>query len=55
MATVNNYERDIDYKNHRNKVFRRDANEVYTYDGTSEELQQDTDRLSEFIKHHLSV
>ncbi|MDW4049109.1 phage portal protein [Staphylococcus shinii] len=55
MATVNNYERDIEYKNHRNKVFRRDANEVYTYDGTSEELQQDTDRLSEFIKHHLSV
>ncbi|WP_437272700.1 phage portal protein [Staphylococcus succinus] len=55
MATVNNYERDTEYKEHRNKVFKRDANEVYTYDGTSAELQKDTDRLSEFIKHHLSV
>ena len=27
----------------------------YTLDGTSAELQQDTDRLNEFIKHHLSV
>ncbi|UXU53202.1 phage portal protein [Staphylococcus arlettae] len=55
MATVNNFERDLDYKQHRQKVFRRDANEVYTYDGSSEDLIHDSDRISDFLRHHLEA
>lgn len=55
MATVNNYERDLDYKQHRQKVFRRDATEIYTYDGSSDELIEDTVRISDFLRHHLEA
>lgn len=55
MAYVNNFERDIEYRNHRDAVYREDANEVYTYEGTSIELLQDKAQISEFIQHHIDA
>ncbi|MDW4355195.1 phage portal protein [Staphylococcus saprophyticus] len=55
MAHVNNFERDIEYRQHRDAVYREDANEVYTYDGDSTELLQDKKQISVFIGHHLEA
>lgn len=55
MAQVNNFERDIEYKNHRDAVYREDANEVYTYEGDSTDLLQDKEQISDFIRHHIEA
>lgn len=53
MAQVNNFERDIEYRQHRDAVYRDDATEVYTYEGSSIDLLQDKEQISTFIEHHI--
>ena len=55
MAQVNNFERDIEYRNHRDAVYREDANEIYTYEGDSTDLLQDKEQISDFIRHHIDA
>ncbi|MCZ6903796.1 MAG: phage portal protein [Rickettsia endosymbiont of Ixodes persulcatus] len=55
MAYVNNFERDIEYRNHRDAVYQEDATEVFTYEGNSTELLQDKQQISEFIERHIQV
>ena len=55
MSHVNNFERDIEYRHHRDAVFRRDATEVYSYEGTTEDLLDDRPQISRFIMHHLEA
>ncbi|MEL1145906.1 phage portal protein, partial [Staphylococcus epidermidis] len=53
MAHVNNFERDIERRQMRNEIYRRDAVEVYKYDGTTQDLLDNRNDISDFIRHHL--
>ena len=53
MLKVNEFERDEEYRQHRDKIYRRDAVETYRYDGTLSEILDDYDFISECISHHL--
>lgn len=55
MAHVNNFERDLESKERREAIYRRDAVEVYKYDGTARDLLDDIDDISDFITHHLEA
>lgn len=55
MAQVNNFEKDVEYRAHRNAIYRRDATELYSYEGTSEDLIDDKAQISKFIRHHLEA
>lgn len=55
MAHVNNFERDLESKQRREAIYRRDAVEVYKYDGTARDLLDNIDDISDFITHHLEA
>lgn len=55
MAHVNNFERDLESKKRREAIYRRDAVEVYKYDGTARDLLDNIDDISDFITHHLEA
>lgn len=55
MLKVNEFERDAEYRQHRDKIYRRDAVETYRYDGTLSEILDDYDFISECISHHLEA
>lgn len=55
MAHVNNFERDLDSKKRREAIYRRDAVEVYKYDGTARDLLDNIDDISDFITHHIEA
>lgn len=55
MAHVNNFERDLESKERREAIYRRDAVEVYKYDGTARDLLDNIDDISDFITHHLEA
>ena len=55
MAHVNNFETDLEAKQRRDAIYRRDAVETYKYDGTALDLLNNPDDISEFIKHHLEA
>lgn len=55
MLKVNEFERDAEYRQHRDKIYRRDAVETYRYDGTLSEILGDYDFISECISHHLEA
>lgn len=55
MLKVNEFERDEEYRQHRDKIYRRDAVETYRYDGTLSEILDDYDFISECISHHLEA
>ena len=55
MLKVNEFERDAEYRQHRNKIYRRDAVETYRYDGTLSEILGDYDFISKCISHHLEA
>ena len=38
MAHVNNFERDLERRQMRDEIYRRDAVETYKYDGTVQDL-----------------
>ncbi|RXK19451.1 phage portal protein [Macrococcus sp. DPC7161] len=51
---VNNFERDLDYKNHTGILTNDYANIEYKYDGTVDDLVNDYDMLAKFIEHHVN-
>lgn len=55
MAHVNNFERDIERRQQRDEIYRRDAVEVYKYDGQTIDLLNKPDDISKFIGHHLEA
>lgn len=55
MAHVNNFETDLEAKQRRDAIYRRDAVEVYKYDGSTIDLLNNPDDISEFISHHLEA
>ena len=55
MLKVNEFERDAEYRQHRDKIYRRDAVETYRYDGNLNDLLDDYDFISECIEHHLEA
>lgn len=55
MAHVNNFERDLESKQRREAIYRRDAVEVYKYDGTARDLLDNIDDISDFITHHIEA
>lgn len=55
MAHVNNFERDIERREMRDEIYRRDAVEVYKYDGTTQDLLDNRNDISDFIRHHLEA
>lgn len=55
MAHVNNFERDLESKKRREAIYRRDAVEVYKYDGTARDLLNNIDDISDFITHHIEA
>lgn len=55
MAHVNNFERDLESKKRREAIYRRDAVEVYKYDGTARDLLENIDDISDFITHHIEA
>lgn len=55
MAHVNNFERDLESKKRREAIYRRDAVEVYKYDGTARDLLDNIDDISDFITHHIEA
>ncbi|MDH8771883.1 phage portal protein [Staphylococcus epidermidis] len=55
MAHVNNFERDLESKKRRETIYRRDAVEVYKYDGTARDLLDNIDDISDFITHHIEA
>lgn len=55
MAHVNNFERDLESKKRREAIYRRDAVEVYKYDGTAKDLLDNIDDISDFITHHIEA
>ena len=55
MAHVNNFERDIERRHQRDKIYRRDSVEVYKYDGQTIDLLDSPDDISKFIGHHLEA
>ncbi|MCG1550666.1 phage portal protein [Staphylococcus epidermidis] len=55
MAHVNNFERDLESKQRREAIYRRDAVEVYKYDGTVRDLLDNIDDISDFITHHIEA
>lgn len=55
MAHVNNFERDLESKKRREAIYRRDAVEVYKYDGTARDLLDNIDDISDFVTHHLEA
>lgn len=55
MAHVNNFERDLESKERREAIYRRDAVEVYKYDGNAKDLLDNIDDISDFITHHLEA
>lgn len=55
MAHVNNFERDLESKQRREAIYRRDAVEVYKYDGNAKDLLDNIDDISDFITHHLEA
>ena len=55
MAHVNNFERDIERRHQRDKIYRRDAVEIYKYDGQTIDLLNSPEDISKFIGHHLEA
>jgi len=55
MAHVNNFERDIERRQMRDEIYRRDAVETYKYDGTTQDLLDNPNDISDFIRHHLEA
>lgn len=55
MAHVNNFERDLERRQLRDEIYRRDAVEVYKYDGQATDLLDNLDDISNFIRHHLEA
>ena len=45
--------KEMQRRQHRDKIYRRDAVETYRYDGTLSEILGDYDFISECISHHL--
>ncbi len=50
---VNNFERDLDYRNHTGVLTNDYANIEYRYDKSAEDLIKDTEMLAKFIEHHI--
>ncbi|MBE7347111.1 phage portal protein [Staphylococcus epidermidis] len=55
MAHVNNFERDLERRQMRDEIYRRDAVETYKYDGTVQDLLDNPNDISDFIRHHLEA
>lgn len=53
MKKVNEFEYDIDARNAYDMLKNPQANIIYTYDSSANELINDLDAISKYIKHHL--
>lgn len=53
MLKVNEFERDLDRKTTRSRLNDKNANIVYTFDGSDVDLLDNLDIVSKYIKHHL--